>query len=206
MLLKLLKCCSNVPGCKQRAGHMKAGQRGLLGQECYKWLSYNSDLSVALLSHVFPMFWISFSKEITELSSCMSTVLAWSQAYWPPLVAGPLPSASCLRWHKTDISREYSSFTGVRNCCWSDFLVTGLYVPKDCETGAGTCLFLRPPLVSVITSISRRDHATHALSNPVSWGIVGSFKSRNWLVPTLPLCQQCKCLLPKGYLGRNLSW
>lgn len=126
ILLKLLKCRRKVPGCKQRAGHTKAQQRGLPGQECYKWLSCNRDLSVAVLPHVFPRFWISLSKEITEFFSCMSTVLAWPQPHWPPLVAGPSPTASCLLWHKTDISKEYSSFTGVENCCCSDFLVTGL--------------------------------------------------------------------------------
>lgn len=177
--------------------------KGIAGSGVLQWLSCSNDISVAVLPHVFPMFWISLSKETTELYSCMSTVFASPQAHWPPLTAGPSPSASYLLWHKTDTSRNIPPSQG-----WGALISwwLGFYVSKDCEIEAGTCLFLRPPLFSVVTSITRRDHATHALSNPASWGIVGSFKSRNWLVTTLPLCQQCKCLLPKCYLGRNLSW
>lgn len=124
------KCCwscssaaANVPGCKQRAGHTKG--------DC--WVRSATDGSVVtvisqcLCCHVFPMFWIGLFKEIAELSSYMSTVLALPQAHWPSLATGPAPPASCLLWHRTDFSKEYSSFTGVGKCCCSGFLVTGLF-------------------------------------------------------------------------------
>ena len=58
--------CLDVRG---DTGTLKARQRGLLGQQCYKWLDSDSDLSVSVLPHAFPMFWISLSIEITELTS-----------------------------------------------------------------------------------------------------------------------------------------
>lgn len=126
ILLMLLKCCSKVPECKQRAGHTKAQQRGLLGQECYKWLSCNSDLSSACVA------------------TCFSNVLnqPFQRNHWTfllhehslGLTTGPLASSGCWSFTfsillvvaYTDISKEYSSFTGVGNCCFSDFSVTGL--------------------------------------------------------------------------------
>lgn len=119
-------------------------------------------------------------------STCLSTVLMWPQAIWPPLTASPSLPTSCFWWHKKDVSKEYSLLHGYGICCCSDFLEIGLLGARGLWNRVWNMQFY--PQV------------------PLGGELEGSFKSRNWYVPASPLCQQCKCVLPKGSWGRSPSW
>lgn len=203
MLLKLLKYCSSVPRCKRRDRHMRAQQRGLLGQECYKWLDCNSVFSVSTLPHIFPMFWINLSIEITESGlqpehslGLTTDQLAFSGSWSFSFSILPLMAQDrCFQ--------EISLLHRDGDCCCSDFLEIRLLCTQGLwDKGWNMPFYQTLSCVSCHFHRQKRSHNTCPLKSP--W--VGCFKSRNWLVPASPLCQRCKCLLPKGYLGRSPSW